>query len=248
MRAEVGFVCSGCGVKFPVVLKGDRFACPGCGRGFRLVQCGRRWGWMEDGDGPSWMTKTVRPVAENFFIRKQEQPESHTNVGAARARQLYRQQRSGASGAKWGLLVALALFGCLLAYPLHSRASSERAAEAGKADHAPGGPVIGTPTETALPGSPTAAPTATPAATPNPTDVPSRTPTATTLPPGLAAATAWQATLEVAIYQSFAVQTRYAENYLASQTALPPVWTELAAGRQAATTQTAVAKQARGRP
>lgn len=67
-----------------------------------------------------------------------------------------------------------------------------------------------------------------PTQTHTPTPAPTTTPTSTPLPPKMMTATAWQDLVKQADLTSVALQTQYAANYSASQTALPATVSALA--------------------
>jgi hypothetical protein len=182
-------------------------------------------------------------------------------MGAARLRRERRRKRRRAA-LPLALISLAAVFVALLVYPsvvmgqggndgleTHARptavfAPGTRPAREGLPVANPTGEdahTAGIPGDGSKPSTPTATPTetSTPAATYTPTATP------TPLPAHLQQATAWQATVEQAAFNSHATQTMVAGNYAATQTALPPTLTAMAQNRQATATQKAAEATAR---
>jgi hypothetical protein len=254
---RVRFTCTRCEITFPVILAGSRFTCPRCGSHFRLVQFEKELGWIEEPEGPAWITSPVRSMSENFFVRPgkpacaglpEEFARPVSGIGLARARVFYRQQRARQNRRLILLLAALVLVVFfMLLNPARLLTLVEHAAAAGMAllpvETQTASAASLTPSPTTLPIS-TLLPSPTPTSAHTPTPVPSATPTAvptstpTRLPDHLVQATEWQNTLDQAISKSAALQTQYAQSYSATLTSLPPTLTAMAIERQATVTET----------
>lgn len=227
---DVRVSCPCCHKAFPTDFPNDRFVCPACASRFILVRSGPELGWIFDPEGAYWQAQVIHPITALLVTGPSVQP-AGPMTGVARARRVVRQQRKGSRTVPLSVVAAILLALALVTFirPLVWGA----AAASLQPEYNP----------PALPLSPTLSPTnpPSPTATPEPTHTPTPTSTATPLPPELAAATAWQSHLEGALATSYAIQTQNAEKLAATQTALPPTLTVMAASRNATATQTLLA-------
>jgi hypothetical protein len=182
-------------------------------------------------------------------------------MGAARLRRERRHKRRRAA-LPLALISLAAVFVALLVYPrgamgqsgsdgLETNARRTAVFAPGVGAAREGLPVANPTGESSLTagitgeGSTPSTPTIIPTETPTPMATHTPTASATPLPAHLQQATAWQATVEQAAYDSHATQTLVAGNYAATQTALPPTLTAMAQQRQATATQKAAEATAR---
>jgi predicted RNA-binding Zn-ribbon protein involved in translation (DUF1610 family) len=238
------FQCPYCQAIFAVKALQKRFECPRCGHAFATVRLdGRERGWMALPQ-VAWErahSQVVRPFPRRGELHAapaadeggvQSPPAGSASeaarTGAARLRRERRRKRKRLA-LPMALIAMAAVFMALLLYP-----PGAMGREAG-VDGVDPYNASAAPTLAALPSA-----SNTPVATATPTMIATPTATPTPLPPNLAQATAWQATLEQAAADSHATQTLVAGNYAATQTALPPTLTAMAQERQATATQKAL--------
>ena len=232
----VRFSCPRCHTSFPVVLQDNQFSCPECSGQYQFTRTGDHdLGWISAPQGRVWETTVIQPIDRHFTFVSEPSPGQADNLGAARTRKLMRQSRR--SGRKQAAVFVLALalaslflLGSNLVPAIAGNISSEHL-QTSVANQIMA-PII--PSPAPLNSTPF------PAATATATSAPTRTPTP--LPRNLLIATAWQATLDQAIVQSYATETRNANQYQATETALPPILTMMAIERSEVGTATAEAK------
>lgn len=257
------FQCPYCQAMFPVRLSQRRFECPRCGHGFAIARLGKHErGWIALPQ-MAWErahSQVIRPFPKRGELRaaapaeqrgERRRPEkvvsdTPVRMGAARLRRERRRKRKRMA-LPLVLISLTAVFLALLVYP-HAVRGQSGPEQVGVVVNETARPITVVQaadqiaTET---GEQQAMATPTPSQAPTATSTPTPTATATPLPAHLQQATAWQATLDQAVVASHATQTLVADNYEATQTALPPTLTAMAQERQATATQKAAEATAR---
>jgi hypothetical protein len=256
------FQCPYCQAIFAVEPLKKRFACPRCGHTFATVRMDRlERGWIALPQ-MAWQqahSQVVRPFPGRGELHAAGAPDERpaqsrmaeaagrdTRLpGAARQRREGRRKRRRAA-LPMAIIALVAVCAAVLLHPpgAMGREAGLAGVDGGRIETGKGVDSIdkgvdsidpyGNPVRSAMP---TASPT--PLATASATTTPTPTATPTPLPPALLQATAWQATLDQAAAASHATQTLVADNYAATQTALPPTLTAMAQDRYATATQKA---------
>jgi hypothetical protein len=248
MHRNVRFQCPNCQESFTILWKTDQFCCSKCHQDFAVVDLSkgkRGWIYITDGQtlGGAWnkaYAEEIHSFERSRLLRghrKNSLTADVQSLGAARARRerrKSRQERNIPVAVKF--LGVFLLVGAVLLFPFVAKGSPAEMEFAGAQDSIT---IMETTIQATSP-LPTQI-SATPSPTNTPTPTPTPSPTATPLPPGLVAATAWQATLDQATFYSHATQTVSVANYSATLTSLPYTVTAAATERAATATQKAIA-------